>query len=61
MRYLFGMLAAFVAGMLMIVTAARLAAEGKWVSVYVLGALIFVLFFFMAACSVKAEREAGKK
>lgn len=61
MRYLLGMLAAFFAGMMMVVESARLAADGQWVAVTVLGVFVFALFVLMAAASVKAEREASKK
>lgn len=61
MRYLLGMLAAFAAGMMMVVESARLAADGQWVAVTVLGVFVFALFVLMAAASVKAEREAGKE
>lgn len=58
MRYLLAMLAAFVSGMMLVVAAARFAADGEWVAVWVIGVCVFVLFFLMAAASAKAEREA---
>ena len=61
MRYALKMLAAFLVGMFAVVSAGRLAADGKLVSAGVLGALVFLVFFYMAYSSVVAEREAGKQ
>ena len=61
MRYALKMICAFIVGMVMVVQSAELAADGKWVSVCLLGVLVFGLFAWMAYSSVVAEREAGKQ
>ena len=61
MRYLLKMFAAFAASLFLVVKSAHLAADGKPVTACILGLFVFALFFYMAAASVKAEREAGKK
>ena len=63
MRYILAMLLAFVAGMMLVVEASRLAADGSvtaWVGVGVIGLIVFFLFIVMALVSVQAERDAKK-
>ena len=61
MRYLLKMFAAFALGLFLIVQASHLAADGHPWLACLLGIAVSGLFFYMAAESVKAEREAGKK
>lgn len=61
MKYLAKMFAAFAASMFLVVKSGELAEDGKPVSACILGLFVFALFFYMAAVSVKAEREAGKR
>lgn len=61
MRYLAKMFACFALSLFLIVQASQLAADGKPVSAGLLGLAVFGLFAYMAAVSLKAEREAGKK
>ena len=60
MRYLVKMILAFALGLFLVVKSSELAADGKPVSACILGVFVFALFVYMAAASVKAEREAIK-
>ena len=56
MRYLLKMLSAFAAGLYLVVKSADLAADGKPVSAFLLGLVVFALFAWMAWLSAEAER-----
>ena len=58
MRYILKMLSAFAAGLYLVVKSGDLAADGKPVSAFLLGLVVFALFAWMAWLSVEAERAA---
>ena len=58
MRYILKMLSAFAAGLYLVVKSADLAADGKPVSAFLLGLVVFALFAWMAWLSAEAERAA---